>query len=146
MVHKVQVIADPANEHKRSIIKDYRSVKLSHVKRAAERRWGDATLPFEDSVPPILTINTITPSTVAIDRPIFYARIKVTMIATRILKSITEALKKSLMNKRKDFLWTDPTTSEESLDGPTMPSIILHDINPDTRVGVYDLKKGIMDT
>ena len=145
MVHKVQVVADLDNDLKRSIFKDYRSVKLFHVKKAAERRWGNATSPFEDPVPTTLAINTIAPSTVPEDRPVFFARIKATMIAARILKSITEASKKSLMNKKKDFLWTDPVTGKESLDGPTMLSIILHDINPDTRVGVYDLKKDIMD-
>ena len=84
--------------------------------------------------------------TAAGDRPVFFAQIKATMIlAQRILKSLTETSKKSLMNKKKDFLRTDPTTGKESLDGPAMLSIILHNINPDTCVGVYNLKKDIMD-
>ena len=145
MVHKVQIVPDNNNDLKKSILKDYRQVKVERVKKEAERRWGAVNLPFDDPVPTPMTIRTIYPSTTVADRPVFYTRIKATMIASRILKSITEASKKALMNKKKEFLWTDPATGKESLDGPTMLSIILHEINPDTRVGVYDLKKDIMD-
>ena len=86
MVHKVQIVLDNNNALKKSILKDYRQVKLDRVKKEAERRWGTENLPFEDPVPTPMIIRNIEPSTTAADRPVFYARIKATMIATRILK------------------------------------------------------------
>ena len=68
------------------------------------------------------------------------------MIVKRIDGLFDETSIKSLFNKKREFIWNDPTIGIEELDGPTMLRIIFQGITPTTRVGVYDYKMKIKNT
>jgi len=67
------------------------------------------------------------------------------MIRKRIEGSLDDASFKTLMLKKKDFCWTNPTTGSIDHDEPTMLQIIINGINPTTRVGVSDFKKAVQN-
>ena len=53
------------------------------------------------------------------------------------------ATKKTLFTKKRDFVWLDTTIGEYNYNGPTILFILMSAVNPNTCVGVSDLKANI---
>ncbi len=139
LVHRV---VDTDGE-RRSILRDIRKLTLEAVKKQAMRIWNDSTATRASTLPTDFTTTEIDPAATATDRPIFYERTRSTMIAKRILGSISTSSKKTLFTKKKDFAWMDDATGEYNYDGPTILHILMSSVNPNTRVGVTGLKEKI---
>jgi len=127
----------------RSILRDVKKVTLNGVKLQAMKIWHDHSATHQSTLPPTFTTTGIDPANVDTDKPIFYARTRSTMIAKRVLGSISTATKKTLFTKKKDFAWLDGTTGEYNYDGPTILYILMATVNLNTRVGVTGLKEKI---
>jgi hypothetical protein len=74
------------------------------------------------------------------DKTIFYKRVRANIIGLRIIKSLNKTSLASLKLKESKYLWISDT-GEEFYDGPTMLQICVEKVNPNTRVGVADLKE-----
>ena len=141
----VNIVSFDALEGAHSILRNFTEVQLDEVKRKTRITWGDPTADFDDDLPANLVCEAIDPAANAPHIPRFYRRVRVGMIAKRIEGSLDEASMKTLMIKKRDFSWTNPTTGAIELDGPTMLQIIIQGINPTTRIGVSDFKKSIQN-
>lgn len=128
---------------RRSILRDIRKLSLEAVKLQAMRIWNDSTATQASTLPTEFTTTEIDPAADETDRPIFYERTRSTMIAKRILGSISTSSRKTLFTMKKDFSWLDGTTGEYNYDGPTILHILMASVNPNTRVGVSGLKEKI---
>ncbi len=127
----------------RSILCDVKKVTLDGVKLQAMKIWHVYTAMHQSTLPATFTTTAIDLATADADKPVFYARTRSTMIAKRILGSISAATKKNLFTKKKDFDWLDSSTGEYNYHGPTILYILMSAVNPNTRVGVTGLKEKI---
>ena len=89
LVHRIDI--DDSGNNKKSLLRNYKDIKLEHVKQAALRTWGNKAAVFTTPFPTGTTLNveTIHPETTAGDRITFFQRIRSRMIAKRIRGSIT---------------------------------------------------------
>lgn len=78
------------------------------------------------------------------DRPIFYQRVRLTMIGQFILGLFSKAALNTIVMKKHLYTWRS-TNGDVYLDGALMLQIIMDHINPSTRVGVTHLKDLLRD-
>ena len=119
LVHRIDI--DDSGTNKKSLLRDYKDIKLEHVKQVALRTWGNKAAVFTTPFPAgnTMYVETIHPDTTAGDRIIFFQRVRSRMIAKRIRGSITDQSWNSLLTKKKHFQWTK-TDGDIEHDGPTM--------------------------
>jgi len=141
----VNIVPYDAVRRSHSILRNFTEVKLVDVKKQARPTWGDPAIAFGVDLPDDLVTHTVDPASEALDKPRFYHRVRAGMIRKRIEGSLDDASFKTLMLKKKDFCWTNPTTGSIDHDEPTMLQIIINGINPTTRVGVSDFKKAVQN-
>ena len=125
-----------------SILKDVQKLNLDKVRSFTSQYLYQAN---SDVVPPAdhnMVMFDIDPENVETDKIIFYARVRMNMIGTRIWNSLNSAAQTSLQPNLKKFIWKQ-TTGEQMYDGPTMLQLIVETINPSTMVGVTTLKDKI---
>ena len=85
---------------------------------------------------------TFNPANDGDDKLMFFWRVRSKMIAKRIEISLTSALCKVMLGKRKHFTWMGGN-DVVSYNGPTMLQLIVSTVNPSTCVGIYNLKTSI---
>jgi len=107
----VHMVLDTDGE-RRSILRDIRKLSLEGVKIQAMRIWNDSAATYSSTLPTNFTTTAIDPENNVAHQPIFYERSRSTMIAKRILGSITASTRKILFTMKKDFSWMDSTTGE----------------------------------
>ena len=91
-VHKVPIGAD-TNNYLRSLLKQHRDIELEDVQKQAVTTWNNKTRTWDNAVVPVIasrTVQDLTPNVTAAgvenaDAPRFYCRVKIQMIATRLL-------------------------------------------------------------
>jgi len=146
IVHKIEIGVDKFL----SIVKDTRKLSLDQVKNAALRIWGNTAATFATPFPTDpddMKIATIDPVNDQDDEKIFYKRVRSRMIADRLLGTISTSTRKTLFTKKNHFTWLDnDNTGNNIYDGPSILFLLMESVNPNTRVGVSDLKAKIRTT
>ena len=142
LVNKVPYVQD-GNELQGSILKDFKELDTSTVRyfglyRYIDEATADAHV-LAETFPADNDADELDPAHDANDRDTFYAQVRANMIGERVLGSISEEAKKTLMTKEKQFTWTCADGST-TLDGPTMLQLIVEDIKPSTRIGISNIK------
>ena len=134
LVNKVPYHKD-GQDHEGSILKDFKELDTNIVRNFRLHRYVDeGTADAHVAAGTFLDDNDADerdPANDADNRELFYAQVCANMIGERILGSILEEAKKTLMMKEKQYTWTC-ADGLSTLDGPTMLQMIVEDIKPST--------------
>ena len=137
----VNLIPVSPTEHK-SLIYNYNEISLDKVKAQAHRIWGNCQATLATPFPFMRSVQPIDPSNNPVHKEIFFLRVRSRMIAKRIQGSITPESWKVLLQQKDHFSWLNEHGNYDH-DGPTMLKLLISVVNPNTRVGVRDLRSEI---
>ena len=137
----VNQIPVSATERKSRIF-HYNEISLDQVKSQAYRIWGNHEATLESPFPYLRDVQRLNPSINPAHKKIFFLRVRSRMIAKRIQGSITTESWKVLLQQKEHFSWLN-SRGNFDYDGPTMLKLLISVVNPNTRVGVRDLRTEI---
>ena len=138
IMSKIDNPKDPGNNLV-NIFTSMSLLKLEHVRKQAYHYWGPDN---GNDFPDVLSISDIDPDTQVNDRLIFFARVRLEMIAKGIQAHISKASFQDFLLEKKCFEWAG-ANGDQKWDGLVMLWLILKKINPTTQVGISNLKDTI---
>lgn len=132
--------ADGSVKSHANLISQHLKVELKDVQHTAHKRFATA-LPATDPIPPSpFTAQSIDPTNVANDKEVVYDHVNTSVLAKLIETVLTTLGFQDLLLQKDLFMFTDQASGEVHFDGPTMLKLILTQVNPDTIIGMDQLK------
>ena len=128
-----------AMRNERDIIKNYKCLSLEDCIKYANTFLGDGTLtnPGQNR-----TLMELDPANDPDHRIMFYKRVRSKMISQRLQGRLDAESWATLMTEREKFSWFEQT-GEVFYEGGTMMKLIMDTCNPQTKVGVQNLRDKI---